>query len=130
VLALVALPSIWGGAAPNAATAMLVIAEITFASALYGTTMLSVIAEITPLRARGLCVALYAFVMTMIGFSLGPIAVAWLTQSVFHDPAAVGWSMAIVGTLSLGLSALLAWLAAQALDRSDIPTALPVILTA
>jgi MFS family permease len=124
ILALVAIPAVLAGGAPNSTLAILVISEITFASALYGTTMLSVIAEITPLRARGLCVALYAFVMTMIGFSLGPIAVAYLTQSVFHDPAAVGWSMAIVGVASLCVSAMLAWMAARSLERANIPASL------
>jgi len=50
--------------------------------------------------------------MTMIGGSLGPVAVAWLTESVFADPLAVGWSMAIVGTVAFTLSALLAFYAA------------------
>ncbi len=121
ILALVAIPATIAGAAPNAYWAILLLAEVTFASALYGTTMLSVIAEITPLRARGLCVALYAFVMTLIGFSLGPIAVATLTEHVLHDAAAVGWSMAIVGTAALTCSALLSWMGASALDRTDIP---------
>lgn len=114
-IALVAIPSTLAVLAPGGTTAVVLLGEIMFASAIYGTTMLSVIAEITPPRVRGLSVALYAFVMTMIGASLGPIAVATLTERLFHDPKAVGWSMAIVGIFALCLSALLALLAARAL---------------
>ncbi len=84
-----------------------------FASAVYGTAMLSMITEITPVRARGLAVALYAFVMTMIGFSLGPIAVAFLTQHVFGSPLDVGKSIAIVGVVALSVSALLSLLVVE-----------------
>jgi MFS family permease len=99
--------------APSGTIAAVLLAEIMGVSALYGTTMLSVIAEITPVRVRGLSVALYAFVMTMLGGSLGPIAVAFLTERIFANPAHVGWSMAIVGTIALCLSALIAAIAAR-----------------
>jgi hypothetical protein len=65
------------------------------------------------MRSRGVAVALYSFVMTMIGASLGPLAVAGLTERVFGSPAAVGWSMTVVGTLSLTGSFLLAIWAAR-----------------
>ena len=113
VLALTAIPAGLAMFAPSGAMAAVLLAEIMGVSALYGTTMLSVIAEITPVRVRGLSVALYAFVMTMLGGSLGPIAVAFLTERIFADPALVGWSIAIVGTIALCLSALTAAIAAR-----------------
>lgn len=112
-LALLCIPSVVAVAAPNGTIATILLAEVMFASALYGTTMLSVISEVAPLRVRGLAVALYAFVMTMIGGSIGPIAVAYLTEHVFKSPAAVGSSMAIVGIAALLLSATLAWVASR-----------------
>lgn len=115
VLALSAIPATVAVLAPTGSMAVLLLSEVMAASAIYGTTMLSVIAEITPVRVRGLSVALYAFVMTMIGGSLGPIAVAFLTEKVFAAPEHVGWSMAIVGTVTLCLSALLALVAARQL---------------
>ena len=63
---------------------MVMLGEIMLVSAIYGTTMLSVISEITPTKVRGFAVALYAFVMTIIGASLGPLAVG------FHDEQHVG----------------------------------------
>ena len=92
------------------------VAEVTFASTLFGATMLSVVPEITPHGGRGFAVALYAFSMTMIGSSLGPIAVATLTERVFGDPAAVGSSMAIVGSLALLASSALTVQTARALQ--------------
>ena len=83
--------------------------------------MLSVVPEVTPLGARGLAVALYSFSMAMIGSSLGPIAVATLTERVFGDPAAVGSSMAIVGCVTLLASSALGLLTARALR--DAPPA-------
>ena len=59
--------------------------------------------------------------MTMIGGSLGPIAVAGITERVFGDPQAVGWSMAIVGSIAFALSAALLLIAASALPKQDIP---------
>jgi heme/copper-type cytochrome/quinol oxidase subunit 3 len=57
-------------------------------------------------------------VMTLIGGSLGPIAVAFLTERVFAAPEQVGWSIVIVGTAALCLSALLAVIAARQLQSA------------
>jgi hypothetical protein len=111
-LTLSALPSALPQFAGNDTLAIAMLGELMFVMAIYGSTMLSVLSEIAPPSLRGFAVALYAFVMTMIGGSLGPVAVAWLTESVFSDPLAVGWSMAIVGVTAFTLSALLAFFAA------------------
>lgn len=111
-LTLFALPSALPQFAGNDTLAIAMLGELMFVMAIYGSTMLSVLSEIAPPSLRGFAVALYAFVMTMIGGSLGPVAVAWLTESVFSDPLAVGWSMAIVGVTAFTLSALLAFYAA------------------
>jgi MFS family permease len=94
---------------------MVLVAEVTFASALFGSTVLSVVPEVTPLGARGFAVSLYSFSMAMIGSSLGPVAVATLTERVFGDPAAVGSSMAIVGCVTLLAASALTLLTARAL---------------
>jgi len=113
-VALATIPSCMGAFMPAAGGAIALCGEVMAASAIYGATMLSVISEVLPARARGFAVALYAFVMTMIGGSLGPFAVAGLTQHVFARPEAVGWSMAIVGALALGASAALGLVSARA----------------
>ena len=117
-LALCAIPSCLAGFAGSGLVAAVLVAEVTFASTLFGATMLSVVPEVAPHGGRGFAVALYAFSMTMIGSSLGPIAVATLTERVFGDPAAVGSSMAIVGCLALAASSALALVTARALQHS------------
>jgi MFS family permease len=116
-LALATIPACFGFGLPVAQGAMVVTAAVMGTSVLYGTTMLSVLAEAIDTRVRGFAVALYAFVMTMIGGSLGPLAVAGLTEKFFADPTKVGWSIAIVGTLALVGSALLALVAARAQEK-------------
>ncbi|SER80117.1 MFS transporter [Sphingobium sp. YR768] len=111
-MCLAAIPAALGGMVGNSIVAIALLSEITCASALFGTAMLSIISEATPTRMRGLSVALYAFVLTLIGFSCGPLLVAFLTEHVFHNPAAVGHSMAIVGTVSLVIGTGFGFLAA------------------
>lgn len=110
---LATIPSCLGFLAPGFGGAVVMSAEVMATSAVFGTIMLSVIAEIVPPGTRGLAVALYAFVMTMIGGSLGPLAVAGLTEHVFASPRMVGASMAIVGGSALVAAALLALCAAR-----------------
>jgi MFS family permease len=113
LLALATIPSCIGFTAPTFKVAVVMGGEVMFTSALFGTTLLSVLSDLIPMRSRGVAVALYSFVMTMIGASLGPLAVAGLTERVFGSPVAVGWSMTVVGTLSLTGSFLLAIWAAR-----------------
>ncbi|MBT0669540.1 MFS transporter [Novosphingobium profundi] len=117
VLTLLAIPSALAVFISDSEVAIVLLGSIMAILAMYGTCMLSVVAEIAPLSLRGFAVALYAFVMTMIGASLGPLAVAGLTEHVFADPARVGWSMAVVGSLALLASAALAFLAGGAIVR-------------
>ena len=124
-ITLCGVPSVLAVAAPGGTVAIALLASMMFASAIYGTIMLSVVAEIVPVRVRGLCIALYAFVMTMIGASLGPLAVAALTERVFGSPGAVGFSMAIVGSGALCLSAALALFAAHRLHAVGGGAAMP-----
>jgi MFS family permease len=112
-LALLGIPSSLPLLAGSGPAAMVMLGEVMLVSAIYGTTMLSVISEITPNKIRGFAVALYAFVMTIIGGSLGPLAVAYLTESVFASPQAVGQSMAAVGIAAFLGAALLALRAAS-----------------
>lgn len=119
LLSLLTIPACMGVISQSGAGALMITATVMATSAIYGTTMLSILAEVLPGQARGLAVAFYAFVMTMIGGSLGPLAVAALTERVFANPAHVGWSMAVVGAIALSLSALLALWAARAQETFD-----------
>lgn len=55
------------------------------------------IQEIMPARMRGQASAVYLFVVNLVGLGLGPTAVAVITDYVFHDDNAVGYSLLLVG---------------------------------
>ncbi len=65
---------------------------------------------ITPNRFRAQVTALYFFVANLIGFGLGPTAVAAITDYGFGRDDALAWSMVIVAAAALPASALvIAW---------------------
>lgn len=55
--------------------------------------------EVSPAFMRARITALYLFANTLIGFSLGPSAVANITDYVFGDERAVGYSILVVAIL-------------------------------
>ena len=60
------------------------------------------------MRAQG--VAVYFFVLSLVSATLGPTAVALVTDHVFKDPAALRYSLVIVNVLGMGGAiALLSW---------------------
>ena len=85
--------------------AMFAIALVSFS--LPGGVVLAALQDATPAALRGRASATYYLVVSVIGLSIGPIAVALLTDVVFRDPLAVGWSIAALGLIAAPLSALL-----------------------
>ena len=61
--------------------------------------------EMTPAPMRGQASALYLFLINIIGFALGPTAVALLTDGVFRSEAMVGYSLLVVTLVGRSLSA-------------------------
>jgi len=60
-----------------------------------------------PIRTQG--VALYYFVLSLLSGALGPTAVAFCTDRIFHDPQALRYSLVIVNVVGMMLTiALLA----------------------
>ena len=47
-------------------------------------------------QIRGQAMALYLLTISLLGLSLGPTAVALLTDFVFKDPAMIDWSISCV----------------------------------
>jgi MFS family permease len=62
---------------------------------------------IAPAAIRAQLTALYLFSGTLIGLGLGPLAVGWLTDHVFRDPAKIRYSMATVAAVLTPVSVLL-----------------------
>jgi MFS family permease len=64
---------------------------------------------ITPNQMRGQIRAAYQFVFNVVGFGAGPFLVAVFTDYVFHDDAALRYSLASVAAITGPLAALLTW---------------------
>ena len=65
--------------------------------------------NVTPNQIRGQTMALYLLTISLLGLSLGPTAVALLTDYVFVDPAMIDWSMSCVVIASSLFSAIMLW---------------------
>ena len=65
------------------------------------------IQQVTPNRMRGLVSAFYLFFLNFIGIGLGPTITALITDHVFNNDQAVGFSLAIMAGCSGLLAALL-----------------------
>jgi len=80
---------------------------------------------ITPNRMRAQVIAVYLLVANLLGYSAGPILIAWLTDAVFADPAAIDLSLAIAApaVMAAGLVLIAAALAPyrQMLEAAETP---------
>jgi MFS family permease len=65
--------------------------------------------NVTPNQIRGQTMALYLLTISLLGLSLGPTAVALLTDYVFKDPAMIDWSISCVVITSSLFSAVMLW---------------------
>lgn len=65
------------------------------------------IQQMMPPNMRGQASAVYLFILNLIGLGIGPTAVAWFTQHVFHRDDALRYSMVIVLASASMLGAVL-----------------------
>jgi MFS family permease len=91
---------------PTAALAVLLLAPVNFFAAFPWGAASAAAAEIMPnaLRAQG--TALYFLVVSLVSGTLGPTAVALVTDHVFDDDAALRYSLALVSATGMLLAAL------------------------
>ncbi|MGV3579014.1 spinster family MFS transporter [Brevundimonas sp.] len=94
-------------AMPSAGLSLAVFSVALVSFSLPGGVVLAALQDATPAALRGRASATYYLVVSVIGLSVGPISVALLTDRLFGDPAAVGWSIAVVGLIAAPVSAFL-----------------------
>lgn len=63
---------------------------------------------VIPNEMRGQIYALYLLTISILGYAVGPVVVALITDNWFQNEAMVGWSMAIVAMVA-GPVAILLW---------------------
>lgn len=108
----ISLPS--GVAATYTTTPTLALA--LFGVFLFGCTMpwggaAAAIQEITPNQMRGQLSAIYLFFLSLVGMGIGPTVVAYFTDNLFRNDAALGSSIALTIALAAPVSAVLLWMA-------------------
>ena len=67
---------------------------------------------IAPNEMRAQISAIYWFVISTLGLAVGPFAVAFFTDTVFHDEAAIGTSLSIVAVIA---GVVVTWILSAAL---------------
>ncbi|HUI58755.1 MAG TPA: MFS transporter, partial [Steroidobacteraceae bacterium] len=75
---------------------------------------------ITPNRMRSQVSALYMFVFNIVGYGLGPPAVALFTDHVFHAESALRYSIAIVAAIAAPVAVLVVWYGLKPYGRSVV----------
>ncbi len=74
-----------------------------------GAPLTAALQVVTPNEMRGQVTALYLFVNNIIGSGLGPTLIAVITQYVFHNDAALRYSLALSTGTIMPLAALCYW---------------------
>lgn len=75
---------------------------------------------ITPAPMRAQYAAVYLLCINLAGIGTGPTVTALITDYVFGDPMAVGYSLALVGVIFSSLSALVFWLTLKPFSASAL----------
>jgi MFS family permease len=82
----------------------------TFLSSFPVALIIASLQLITPNQMRGQIVSLYFFVANIFGVGLGPTLVAMITDYVYHDEMAIGYSLATATAVITPIVAFILWL--------------------
>ena len=109
---------------PSGWSAAVMLAVVNFPAAFpFGVTA-AALNSVAPSHLRGQLSALFLMVTNLVGLALGPWAVAYLTESVFHDDQAIRYSLATVAAVGHGL-ALVCMVAARRPYRQALAAVSP-----
>ncbi len=92
--------------APNGATSLLLFAGMSFFNSSWLAVFGGSLQLIVPNQMRGQTTALTLLVTSMVGFGLGPTAIALFTDKLFHDDLALRYSLAYVAAVTVPLAIL------------------------
>jgi MFS family permease len=87
--------------APSASVAVAWLVLVNFFAAFPWGAASAAVAQVVPASMRAQGMAMYFFVQTLVASALGPISVAAVTDYVFHDDAAIRYSLAIVNVVGM-----------------------------
>ena len=82
---------------PSAVMVLCLLAPTLFFSGIHIGVGMACITQVTPNEFRGQILAIYLFVLILIGAGLGPFMVAFFTDYVFKDPLLIHYSLSLFG---------------------------------
>jgi MFS family permease len=94
--------------------ALICLAVLLFCLSVHTGLSPAVLQLITPNELRGQIIAIYMFVLNLVGLGIGPMIVALITDRYYEDTLAVGKSMSITISLALILGVLILFAGRQA----------------
>jgi MFS family permease len=95
---------------PTAELAILLLIPGTFLSAIQGGSASVALRLITPNHLRGQMIALYGFIVTLVGLGLGPTMIAAVTEYGFGHSSQLRYAMSLVPAILLPISmVLISW---------------------
>lgn len=94
---------------PTANLALMLYAPLMFFNSFGFGAAVAALQLITPNQMRGQISAVYLFMINLLGIGLGPFLTGWITDAVFADEVAVGYSIALVAGISAPVAAFCLW---------------------
>lgn len=111
------IPSLIGLAiAPTPSIALILIALASYLVPLPLALVATCIQSVTPNQMRGVLIGAHVVTVNVIGLAFGPTLVAFSTDYIFADPTAVGYSLALVGSVAGCIGLILIGRALKPLD--------------
>ena len=95
--------------APNAVSAVVLLALASFALSFPQGLAPTILQLIAPNRMRAQLTAVFMFIGVLAGYTIGPAAVAMITDYGFQDEQALGYSLAIVSALLAPIGVAFLW---------------------
>ena len=95
---------------PSVTSVLLLFCPLLFFASFGFGAAAAALQQVTPNRMRAVVSALYLFLVNLIGIGLGPTVTALITDYVFANEQAVGFSMAITAGTGGLLGAVVLWL--------------------
>jgi len=103
---------------PSGELALLGVAAVQFVASMGIGPGNAALQIITPNQMRSQVSALYMFVFNIVGYGLGPPAVALITDHVFHAESALRYSITAVSAIAAPIAVLVVWYGLKPYGRS------------
>ncbi len=101
------VPAVIFPLAPNMWSALILMGITQFMISLPFGVAPAALHEVTPNQFRGQVIAFYLFFINIIGLGTGPTIARLITDHVFGDEAAIGYSLMVMSLIFLPLSAFI-----------------------